>query len=324
MRRPLQAIAILLVGAASLATLAVSARPLDSTPRNLPPLSPQQQMGGSVCASSKPPNGAGKFTGRIQSAPAGTSFEVNSGKETAVITLTGSTTICQGGQSVSAEALVPGLTLTVYGEMNRVANTYRMAAALILLEGRAALAPRTTSNPPKTNPSTNSGSAPPNDPSPNMNPAQNTPNPASPPQNSSDSTARLQTGSGDLNKQNSQGRGGSTISCESMRFNIPGGAGGPGLGRAPGRLQVDGITCIRPVDQQSMQLVDDGTKGERMATVTLTWQNVIVATLTNAFVSSVQFTSSGSQPVAEIAFNFTRIELQSGAGGVRISLEGKP
>jgi type VI protein secretion system component Hcp len=87
---------------------------------------------------------------------------------------------------------------------------------------------------------------------------------------------------------------------------------------------MEGVTCIMPVSQQSIQLMDDGMKGERMSSVTLTWQNAFVVTLTDAFVSSVQFTSSGSQPVAQVTFRFTRIELQPAIGGSRISLEGKP
>ncbi|MFZ0820216.1 MAG: type VI secretion system tube protein Hcp [Candidatus Acidiferrales bacterium] len=321
MRIPFKSLAVLLFGGAAFAASALGSAPLNPAPGNLPAPIPQQSMNTSVCASAKPPKGAAKFTGRIQATPSGTSFEVNSGKETAMVTYSGSTAICQGGQSAPPEALTPGLSLTVYGEMNRVGNTYRMVASLILLEGKAASTPRMTSNPIKTNATNNPGAAPPNDPT--TNPTQT--NTGTPSQNNSNSTRGMQTNTGDINKQGSQGRGGSGISCESMTFIVPGaGAGAPGLGKTAGRTQMDGVTCVMPVSQQSIQLMDDGMKGERMASVTLTWPNVFVVTLTNAFVSSVTYTSSGSQPVAQVTFQFTRIELQPAMGGTRISLEGKP
>jgi len=309
MRSPFTGLVILLVGGAALATLGVGAGPLNAAPVHFLVPGPQQQMSASVCTSYKPPKGAGKFTGRIQALTGGTSFDVTSGNETAVVTYSNSTTFCQGGQPASAEALRPGLNVVAYGETNRVGKTYRVAATMIVVEGSAASAPRMTSN-----------SAPSNDPGSNSNSMQN---PVTPPQNNSDSFGRSQTtsGAGPLGQQN---RGGSGISCESMTFNVPGaGSIGPGMGRPGGRTQVDGITCVMPVNQESLQLIDDAITGKRMASAILTWQNVISVTLTNAFVSSVQFTADGSQPVARVTFLFTKMDLQ-GPGGTRITLEGKP
>jgi hypothetical protein len=305
MKSPLKHFAILVVGGAALASLAPGARPLHAAPANLVASNPQQSMNTSVCATYKPPKSAAKFTGRIQAAPSGTSFELNAGNENAEVTYGASTSICQGGQSTTAEALIAGKSVTVYGETNRNGKTYRVAAAMIMVEGAAASAPRMASNTPRTNA--------------NMGSNSNAPAPKS------DSSGPSQTPTGSNVQQNLRNPGASGISCQSMTFSISGiGAPGAGSSMAGGRMEVDGLTCIRPVDQQSMQLLSDSMKAERMATAALTWQNVFVATLTNAFVSSVTFTASGSQPVAVVTFRFTRMDLQPAMGGAAIAINGKP
>lgn len=321
MKIPLKSLKVLVAGMAALVTVTVNPAPLHATPGNLSGPVPQNSMNNSACANAKPPKGAGKFTGRIVATPSGDSVEINAGKDSAIVTYTNSTLICQGGQTASPEALVGGLSLTAYGEMNRVGKTPHVAASLIMLEGKAASTPRLTSNTPRTNANSNinSGSAPSNDPA--SNPSQT--NNGNPPQNNSDSFGRSQNIAGSNLQQN---KGGAGISCESMTFSIAGGgAGGAATGKAGGgRTEVDGLTCVRPVDQQSMQLMTDGIRGEHMASVSLNWPNEFTVTLTNAFISSVTFTSSGSQPVAQITFLFTRIELRPAMGGSPITLEGKP
>jgi hypothetical protein len=136
------------VGVAVVATLAVGAGPLDAASRDFSAAGAAENT--SSCASSAAPMGAGKFTGRVQTPPAGFTFEVNSGKESAAITYSNSTTICQGGQPVSAAALTPGRSVTVYGNVNHTGNTYRVAATLILVAGGAASPPEKASEPPKT------------------------------------------------------------------------------------------------------------------------------------------------------------------------------
>lgn len=150
MRSLLQGLAILLVGMAVVSTLTVGTGRLDAALGSVSAAGAAEQRNASSCASNATPMGAGKFTGRVQTPPAGSTFEVNSGKESAAVTYNNSTTICQGGQPVSAAALTPGRSVTVYGNVNRTGNTYRVAATLILVAGGAAPPPERASEPPRT------------------------------------------------------------------------------------------------------------------------------------------------------------------------------
>lgn len=250
MRIPLKTFATFLVVCAALATLALGGRTLRAAPDNLHAPNSQQAMNNSVCANYKPPKGLAKFTGRIQAAPSGTSFELNAGNENAVVSYTASTNICQGGQSTTAEALIPGKNATVYGEQNRSGKSYRVAASMIVVEGAAASAQRMTSNTPRTNTNTNSGP-----------PAQNNPDSAG----SSPIPTNMNL------QQNLRNPNASGISCQSMAFSISGGTSiGAAAGRGGARTEVDGLICVRPVDQESMQLVTDSVRAEHMPSVTLT------------------------------------------------------
>ena len=96
--------------------------------------------------------------------------------------------------------------------------------------------------------------------------------------------------------------------------------------RRSARVQVENITLpSMPIDQRRpMQFMTDATSwAKRMPTESLIWQNVMVATLTNAFVSNVLITTSGNQPVADVTFQFAKIELLQGSSGAHITLDGK-
>jgi hypothetical protein len=143
MRISAKGLANLIGWAVLIGALALCAGALHAIPGNSSTID-SAQRNASPCATA-PPRGAAKYTGRIQTVPAGTSFEVNSGKDTAVVTYTESTAICQSGQPVSAGSLTPGLSVTVYGEMNKIGKNYRMAASLILAGGNLSAA-RTNTN----------------------------------------------------------------------------------------------------------------------------------------------------------------------------------
>src|ERR1039458_4649792 len=298
MRISPKGLANLIGWAALIGTLALCAGALHAIP-GISPAFGASQRNGSPCATA-PPRGAAKYSGRIQTAPAGTSFEVNSGKDTAVVTYTESTAICQGAQPVSAGSLTPGLSVTVYGEMNKIGKNYRMAASLILAEGNLSAA--------RTNTTMNSAVG--------NNGAART---QAPPESNGGQQA---TSSGIGSNQKMQGSAGSGISCESMTFNVPG-ITESSTGQAAGRMQMNGITCVRPIDQQSMQLMAECMTGQHKASITLTWQSVFVATLSNVHISGVLFTSSGSQPVAQVTFQFAKMDLEQPLTGTRTTFEGK-
>jgi hypothetical protein len=293
MRISLKGVANLVGWAALIGTLALCAGSIHAA------RGPEQKIA-SVCAAT-PPKGASKFTGRVQTVPAGSSFEVNGGKDTAVVSFSDATTICQGGQPVSAGSLVLGLAVTVYGQENKVGKAYHVAAALIFAEGNPAAT--------RTNTNLSAGSV-----SGGINRTQ------PPPESGGDQRTSSPVGG---SVQKTQGPGGSGISCESFIFNVPGAVGATSSGRGGARVQVENITCVMPIDQQSMQFMTDATVGQRMATESLIWQNVMVATLTNAFVSNVLITTSGNQPVADVTFQFAKIELLQGSSGAHITLDGK-
>jgi type VI protein secretion system component Hcp len=300
MRISPKGLANLIGWAALIGTLALCAGALHAIP-GISPAFGASQRNGSPCATA-PPRGAAKYSGRIQTAPAGTSFEVNSGKDTAVVTYTESTAICQGGQPVSAGSLTPGLSVTVYGEMNKIGKNYRMAGSLILAEENLRAA-RTNTNTTMNSAVGNNGAA----------------RTQAPPESNGGQQA---TSSGIGSNQKMQGSAGSGISCESMTFNVPG-ITESSTGQAAGRMQMNGITCVRPIDQQSMQLMAECMTGQHKASITLTWQSVFVATLSNVHISGVLFTSSGSQPVAQVTFQFAKMDLEQPLTGTRTTFEGK-
>jgi type VI protein secretion system component Hcp len=117
-----------------------------------------------------------------------------------------------------------------------------------------------------------------------------------------------------------QNRTGQNISCSSLQFGLTMPASSFGGGMA-GRPQLSAITCHRPIDQVSLELLTDGSRGTRMQSVTLTTANGLSAMLTSAAISGVQLTTeANSQPVAEISFSFEKMTLQQGAA--RADLEG--
>jgi hypothetical protein len=108
-----------------------------------------------------------------------------------------------------------------------------------------------------------------------------------------------------------------TISCNSLLFTVssPTSAGG-----AAGRPNISALTCVRGVDQVAVEDVENATTHKAL-NVTLTWSNQITAVLTNAEVSSVQFTTINNQEVAEIAYNFQRMELSHTPSNTHIMVQ---
>lgn len=89
----------------------------------------------SECGSIKTSMGEAKFSGQISGTPAADSFEVTAGKESAVVSYSGSVLVCQGGQPASASALIAGATVVVYGPVKREGNVFHMTATKIVVAG---------------------------------------------------------------------------------------------------------------------------------------------------------------------------------------------
>jgi type VI protein secretion system component Hcp len=117
----------------------------------------------------------------------------------------------------------------------------------------------------------------------------------------------LNAGGNAKNGPGSQHGGG--ISCSALDFSMK--SGGEGVtGKSVGRASASGITCKRAVDQLALQLFQDDRTNRRLGSVTLNWQNQLEVVLTNAEVSSIQFTSdTGDQQVVEITFAYQKAEV---------------
>jgi hypothetical protein len=122
---------------------------------------------------------------------------------------------------------------------------------------------------------------------------------------------------GSVNKVNPQNT--SAIVCNSLQFEVGTSAASGATGAGARRVTVPVITCRRTVDQESMELLEDAATNKRLAGVTLNWQGVLVATLSNADVSSVTFTSDGSGQVVEISFASEKAEISQSPSGVRVT-----
>ncbi len=233
-----------------------------------------------ACASTETGKGENKFTGQIYSAAAG-SFQVSSGKETAAVSYNNSLLVCENGQIATTGDLLPGATVEVIGPMIKKGNSYVVTATKTFISGAA----------PASAPTATQGSA---------------------------GTSLSQNSiSGSVNKVNAQSN--NAIVCNSLQFEVGTSATSAATGAGARRVTVPVITCRRTVDQESMELLEDAATNKRLAGVTLNWQGVLVATLSNADVSSVTFTSDGSGQVVEISFASEKAEIAQSPSGVRVT-----
>ena len=125
--------------------------------------------------------------------------------------------------------------------------------------------------------------------------------------------------SGQTARGSVQGVQGNTISCNSLLFSVSSPTDSA-TGRSSGKTNITALTCVRLVDQIAVESVENAMT-HKLVNVTLTWSNQITAALTNAEVSSVQFTTINNQEVAEIAFNFQRMELSHTPSNTRVLVQ---
>jgi hypothetical protein len=89
----------------------------------------------SDCGAMNAAKGEGKFTGQISSAPDGSSMQVSYGNQSVLVRYTSATTVCQGGQLTSPDALAQGASVSVFGPMRRNGRNIEIDAARIFVAG---------------------------------------------------------------------------------------------------------------------------------------------------------------------------------------------
>jgi Type VI secretion system effector, Hcp len=281
------------------------------------------------CASVSAAKGEGKFTGQVSGMPTANSFQVISGNESATVGYSSSVLVCAGGERASLGAVVPGANVVVFGPEKRNGKMLEYTATKILVIGvpHSNLPANATKLAPlRANPSTtNSGVTTKDDGtrSAQSNPAAkddwNSASPAgaprqdpAPPGAATKTMAAAQASQPRINLQNSD-----ALACSSLQFSVNAPREGAGAGTA--KSSMTGITCRRPVDQVAMQLMEDAMTNRRLASVTLNWQNQLMATLTNADVTSVLFTSENGSQVVEVNFAYQKAEILHAPSGTRVT-----
>ena len=312
------------------------------------PAPPQAQ-----CAAGNPARGEGKFNGQISGGPNGgpnaSSIEVTSGNESVLVHYTNTVQVCEGGQPAPLNRLTRGASVLVYGPMQRIGRTEEMNATRILIAGQPqrsgtrGSAPVTGSNidrtrggvAPVNNPNSGldqSGADPINNPNSggvqsggqstggNDNYNSGTPQGGSDPGYGNQNNGMSQVSTSDPVGSSRGGRpqnsGG--ISCTSLQFsmNAP---RDEHTGMGVGRSSASGITCKMPVDQLALQLSEDALRGRHLGSVKLNWQNQLEVSLTNAEISSVQFTSDNGTQVVEVTFAYQKAEVVHSPSGTRVT-----
>ena len=256
------------------------------------------------CPALKLSNKDAKFTGQISSPPNGSLFEVSSGNESALVRYSAAVPVCEGGQATSVNALAMGATVVVYGPEKKKGKVAELDAVEIVVAGNPPTAMRTNEVMSGNNYSRGAGA------SVNSNPS------ADPAGGAMPSSAQGTTHGNDSYSQNGKGNaqtGG--VSCDSLQFSVKSGA--DPTGRAGGRTSVSEITCVRPADQTSVQLVQDAVTHRRLPTITLTWHNQIEVTLTNSEISNLQFITDNGNQVVQATFSYQKGEIAHAASGTK-------
>lgn len=92
-------------------------------------------FGQSPCSAGNAAKGEGKFTGQISSQPDGSSMQVTYSTQTVLVRYDSSTTVCQGGQPASTDALVQGASVSAFGPMRRNGGNIEIDANRIFVAG---------------------------------------------------------------------------------------------------------------------------------------------------------------------------------------------
>jgi len=255
------------------------------------------------------------FSGQIQGTPSAGTFLVRNGGTSVWITYNNSVLVCQGQQPVSVNVLAAGTTVTVSGQLARVPRGLQMAAQKIQIQGAPAYATRTYSPAPTGPPSqappppayrvstANTSNAPARYGAPAY-PATAQPNNGNSASSPSGSTT-TNSGSGKVPYGQSPGgnSGSLKISCTLFRLDAS------GVTQSGPSLQTTKVTCRKPIDQMSRQLLGHMEAGWTMKRVGLTLiSDSYRLALVNVTISNIdQLTPNlnsqpGSQQMEDITF----------------------
>jgi hypothetical protein len=128
----------------------------------------------------------------------------------------------------------------------------------------------------------------------------------------------VQTGSviGSQSHSNSQNSG--AIACNALLFGVTN-PRDPNGARGTERASASAIICKRPVDQMALQLAQDAMERRNLSLVTLNWQSQLEASLKNAEIMSVQFSSDNGTEIVEITYSCQKAEIVHLPSGTHIS-----
>jgi type VI protein secretion system component Hcp len=304
---------------------ALAARPAKaaSSPRPTPPQA--------ECTDDNPARGETRFAGQITGGPTGSLIEVTSGSETLLVIYNNSVPVCQGGRPAAVNALGLHENVVVYGPTKKKGKSLQMTASRILVAGESRVELQSGSQmyanngaarvetPPSGQSNLQTGTIAARD------DWQGSSQGASQgPSGSANSGGSVGYGSAAgqddwqaNGKGSSKSQNGGGISCNALQFSVSSQDVATGMGK--GRVSSGGITCRMAVDQTAMQLVEYAVTGRRLGNVTLNWQGQLSAALTNADVSSVQFTTDSGNEVVEVTFAYQRAEIMHVGSGTRVT-----
>ncbi len=302
--------------------------------------SPRPQSTAFSAACSASVSGQTSYIGLIQSPTSAGSFRLlraNTGGSTVVtVSYTSSVPVCQGAQQVSANSLVPGVGVAVYGRVMISGGSSKMIAQRIVLQITNAQASSAVSGAPPAESVASQGPPPAED----SVPAAQTTTPTSTPytanpnlhptnvttvntaalqtastSNSSQSQSALQTQSASTGEMtNSTGDTPTNISCASFSMNLSAGSSASaasGLGVAANSSAA--VTCGVPLNNSSVKLFESVLADRSLNAVSLDLQNnQIIVKLSNARIAGIGISSQGSQGsqgMMNLVFNCQRIEI---------------
>lgn len=318
--------------------------------------SPRPQSTAFSAACSASVSGETSYVGLIQSPTSTGSFRLlraNTGGSTVVtVTYTSSVAVCQGAQEVSANSLVPGVGIAVYGHVMISGGSYKMIAQRIVLQVTNAQASSAASGAPPVSgalaqgppPAENSvapaqaseatSSSTPYVADTNLHPtnvanvntaALQTANTPSTTQSGSSQQTAYNTGTSSGGVTTSTGTAPTKISCASFSVNFSDRSSDSMMSNGVGVAASSSaaITCGVPLDNSLIQYFKAAATSQSLSSVSLGLQNnqknQIIMTLTNARVVGIEISSQGTHGMVNLVFNAGKIGITvigSGAGTV--------
>ncbi len=270
------------------------------------------------CAAFGPAKGEGKFTGQISSVPNGSAMEVTSGNQSLQVHYNNSVEVCEAGRPASANALARGANVVIYGPMARNGNSLEMTATKILITGLPQVGMRSNEPINASNAATPGGARPINNSNVAMtNNSQGSGTTARDDWNSAVAGGQATGGSPQGNQSSSNA---TRIACSGLQFTV--GSSRSASGMAAGKTSVSGVTCKMAVDQLALQLMQDAMTARRLQTLTLSCQNELELSLTDAEVSQVEFTWDNAAEIAEVTFVAQRVEVVHPGSGTKVGITG--